>query len=554
MEIFNLIQNTPEWAAHRARHWNASDTPAMLGCSPHKSRAALLRELASGVPPEVDDATRARFANGHRLEALARPLAEEIVGEPLYPVTGTNGRFSASFDGLTLAGDTAFEHKAINAGLRRYFAGDGELPLHYRAQMEHQLMVSGADRVLFMVSEFDGDGTLVEEFHTWYEPDRELRQQITDGWRVFEADLRTFDPDAAPAAATTAVGVSPETLPALRIEVEGTVLSSNLSAFRETAITAIRGVNRELTTDQDFADAELSVKWCREVETRIDAAKAHALSQTASIDELFRTLDDISAEARRVRLDLEKLVKGRKEDLRTQIGLRARQAIDEHVRAVNADLAPHTIDARDLGRGIAEAIKGKRSLQSMQDAVDAVVAQEKIRADGLARLVRGNIQTFHELAAGVEFLFADIGAWLSRSPSEFRELVESRVARHRSSEELRKAREAEEAARKAREAEAAAVDITPPRAAPAPEPAVDPVLEQEQDQADEEPPTLNLGAINGRLGFTMSAAFVTDTLGITPAGTARRGVLFTERQFQAICRAITAHVDAVRRSETEVTA
>jgi predicted phage-related endonuclease len=41
--------------------------------------------------------------------------------------------------------------------------------------------------------------------------------------------------------------------------------------------------------------------------TRLEAAKQHALSQTASIDALFRAMDEISAETRRVRLDLVKL-------------------------------------------------------------------------------------------------------------------------------------------------------------------------------------------------------------------------------------------------------
>ena len=38
------------------------------------------------------------------------------------------------------------------------------------------------------------------------------------------------------------------------------------------------------------------MKWCADVESRLAAAKEHALSQTATIDELFRTIDDISAE------------------------------------------------------------------------------------------------------------------------------------------------------------------------------------------------------------------------------------------------------------------
>src|SRR3990167_1440653 len=114
MQTLNLIQGTPEWHKHRATHFNASDAPAMLGISRYKSRSQLIKELATGIVPEVDEATQRRFADGHRFEALARPLAEEIIGDELSPVTGTNGKYSASFDGITFGGTVIFEHKTLN--------------------------------------------------------------------------------------------------------------------------------------------------------------------------------------------------------------------------------------------------------------------------------------------------------------------------------------------------------------------------------------------------------------------------------------------------------
>ena len=37
MITHDLIQGSPEWHAHRAAHFNASDTPAMMGVSDRKS-------------------------------------------------------------------------------------------------------------------------------------------------------------------------------------------------------------------------------------------------------------------------------------------------------------------------------------------------------------------------------------------------------------------------------------------------------------------------------------------------------------------------------------
>ena len=92
MKVLNLTQGTPEWHAHRRQHFNASDAPAMMGCSPYKTRGELLREMHTGVAAEVNGATQRLFDDGHRAEALARPLAEKIIGEDLYPLVGSRGR------------------------------------------------------------------------------------------------------------------------------------------------------------------------------------------------------------------------------------------------------------------------------------------------------------------------------------------------------------------------------------------------------------------------------------------------------------------------------
>ena len=118
MEHHSFAQGGPEWHAHRATKFNASDAPAMMGCSPHQTRTELLTRMKTGISQDVDAATQRRFDDGHRFEALARPLAEQIIGEDLYPVTGSNGMLSASFDGLTMDESTAFEHKSLNDALR----------------------------------------------------------------------------------------------------------------------------------------------------------------------------------------------------------------------------------------------------------------------------------------------------------------------------------------------------------------------------------------------------------------------------------------------------
>lgn len=407
MKTINLAQSTPEWAAHRATHFNASDAPAMMGVSQHESRDQLIARLATGIQREVDPATQRRFDEGHRIEALARPVAEKIIGEELYPVVGSKGKYSASFDGLTMDERTAFEHKTLNDKLRQAMSAANftgwNLPDMYRVQNEHQLLVSEAIKVLFMASKWDGE-TLVEEHHCWYDSDPVLRACIIAGWEQLEADVSAYMPPAATAPAPT--GRAPETLPALFISVKGEVTDSNLASFKEAALAAIRSVNRQLETDQDFADAAKAMNWCCDIEERVAGAKQNALSQTASIDALFKTMDDISAEARQVRIDLDKLIKARKVSLKTELLVGVQTQLADHVRSLNArigrDYMPHTpVD-------FAAAIHGKKNFDSMRSALNAALANAKIEASAIADRISANMAWFQEHAKGFEFLFPDL--------------------------------------------------------------------------------------------------------------------------------------------------
>jgi putative phage-type endonuclease len=461
MKTEQLVAGTPEWMAHRARHFNASDAPAMLGCSPHMTRSALLRKLHTGIGEEHDAATEARFAAGHRFEALARPLAEKIIGDDLAPVVGTMGELSASFDGLTLMGDTAFEHKTLNEELRGCMGSDcigRDLPDHYRVQMEQQLLVSGAERVLFMASNWDGE-SLVEERHCWYEPDAKLRAEIVNGWKQFAADLAAYKPEASAEPAPS--GRAPETLPALRIEVTGMVTASNLDAFKDQALAVFKGINRTLTTDAEFADAEKTVKWCGEVEDRLKAAKQHALSQTESIDNLFRAIDEIGAEARLVRLELEKLVKARKEAIRGEIVAGGVAALRAHTDALTARIGKPYLPVIPADFG--GKIKGLKTVASIRDAVDGELARAKIHASSEADKIEANLKYLREHAKDYTFLFADTGAIVLKQPDDLQALVTARIADHKAAEAKREAaRQAAEAAKPAPTPAPAAI------AAPAP--------------------------------------------------------------------------------------
>ena len=539
MKTVELQQGTPEWHAFRAAHYTASDAPAMLGISPYKTRNELLREKKLGITPELDAATQARMAKGHEYEALARPIAEAEIGEELYPAIGVcaaHPKLAASFDGITMYGCIVWEHKTLNNTIRAA-AANGEIPEHHRAQLEQQLLVAEADKAIFCASNGADERVSIA-----YTLDPAMRKRIIDGWAQFDADLQKFEVQAE--AAQAAVGRTPENLPALRIEVTGQVTASNLADFKAHALAVFAGINRNLVTDQDFADAEQTVKWCGNVEERLQAAKQHALSQTASIDELFRAIDDISAEARRARLELDKLVKARKEAIRAEIVAAGQKALQGHVASLNARIGRQLMPA--VHADFAGAIKGKRTIDSLRGAVDDALAQAKIDANAIADRITINLRALDERKEHAG-LFPDVGPLVLKQPDDLAAVIAQRIAEHEAREQAR--REAEQArllaAEQARQqAEAAKaeqpVEPTQQEAQPASVPAPQPVPQNPPAQTA---PSLTLGQINARLGFVVTADFL-QALGFEATQQGMRKLYYPE-QFQSICQAIARHVTRI---------
>lgn len=572
MIIHNFKQGTPEWHQHRATHFNASDAPAMMGCSPYKTRSQLLHEKHTGIAPEVDEQTQMRFDAGHRFEALARPLAEDIIGEALYPVTGSDRELSASFDGLTMAEEIIFEHKTLNNELRSIMSAGcigADLPLHYRVQMEQQLMVSGAEKVLFMASVWDNEA-LIEEYHyCWYEPDNELHDKILFGWNQFEKDLAAYVP---PEVIVPAVAAPQMGLPAVSINVTGSIaLVDNLDKFGAALTAYVERINKKPETDQDFADLEATVKTLKTAEDALDAAESSALAQTENIDTMRRTVALYRETARTNRLLVEKLVKAEKENRRTAILNEAITELAEHSHKLNERFGRPYMP--QMFGDFAGVIKGLKSLDSMKDKVATELARCKIEANLVADRIYANLNTLRELASEHAFLFADTAQIVCKANDDLTALVKSRIAEHKAeqqrkedetrerirAEEQAKAEaaaraklEAEKAAAKAEEARAQAeadaqrVEFEPPLQpeTPVSVASVQPGLfksPEKRPAANE--PKINLGEINKQLAPISLSADGLAQLGFAHVGTDKSAKLYFESEFPRICEFIISHVE-----------
>lgn len=440
MQILELVQGSPEWHAVRAKHFCASEAAAMMGVSTYMNRNELLRQKATGDTQDVDPAKQRLFDKGHEAEKLARPIVEVILGDDLFPATGVRTveglPFLSSFDGMTMDGEISWENKLWNEELVAAVRANEIPPTHW-PQLEHQLVTSKANRVYFTVS----SGAEEKTVGTWYESVPERRAQVIAGWKQFQIDLANYKHvESAPVPVAAPI----EALPALFVQVEGRVVTSNLKAYREAADAFIGNIKTDLKTDQDFADAAKMVTFCTDAEKRLELVKVQALSQTASIDELFKTIDGIREGLRAKRLELDRNVENRKNTIRAEVLQGGKDALAEHLATLNKRLGKPYMPA--IAADFAGVMKNKRTIASLRDAVDTELAKAKIAANEVADRIDINVKTLSELAADHAFLFADTAQIVLKANDDFAILVKQRIADHKDAEVRR---QAEETTRKA---------------------------------------------------------------------------------------------------------
>lgn len=185
--IVQLVQGSPEWHAHRRGLRNASETPAVLGISPWVTPYQLWLLKTGRAEPTINAAMR----NGTALEPLARHAYEVETGNVMQPLVLQDGLYSASLDGMTLEGDLIVEIKVPykrQASALWQAVEAGEVPGHYLAQIQHQLMVSGAAGAHLWV--FDGERGLLHVI----EPDAAAVQAIRAAWDRFATFLAADTP------------------------------------------------------------------------------------------------------------------------------------------------------------------------------------------------------------------------------------------------------------------------------------------------------------------------------------------------------------------------
>lgn len=568
MRLLQLIQNTQEWHQHRATARNGSDASAMMACSPYKTRAQLLQERATGIRLDVDAVTQARFARGHEIEAQARAIAEEMLEQELFPVIGLSddGYLSASLDGITMDETTIVEIKSWNES-KAADVREGRVPEADRWQVVQQLVVSGADVCMYIVTDGTRDKWEWMTVHLTPEDEAALRA----GWAQFDVDLAAWQP-TEPAAPVQAAPM--ESLPAVVVQVSGALtVAGNLPAFGQALRDFIARIPAKPATDQQFADAEAACKALKKAEDALAQAEDGALAQISDVELMRRTVADLKALARSTRLATEKLVKAEKDARRTEKVMAARAEFDKHVARLQTDIngVRLIVQAPDFGG----AIKGLSSLASIDDKLTAALIAGKAEANTLASRIAGNLQTLDSVPQYAH-LFADRQELAYKDAETLELLMQKRVDAEAArieaererirQEEERKAQaaaeakaeaerqriRAEEQAKAQAEAQAAREAQAQQAIQQAAEPAAAPAAPAPAPWDADEAATLKLGDVNARLTPIQVTADGLRELGIEPAGLDKRAVLYSERQFAAICEAIAGRAISAKRAAVAI--
>lgn len=453
MQTHDLQQGSQAWHEFRATHFGASEAAAMLGLSKYTTRSELLYQKHTGISKEIDPATQARFDKGHETEALARPIIEARIGEALSPITCSDGNMSCSCDGITFDDSIAWEHKLDGNALFSAVA-IGQMPEEHLPQCQQVLMITGAKKLIFTVS----NGTAERMASLEVYPDPAWFERIRAGWAQFEQDLAAYVP---PEIIPEVVAAPIKDLPAITYKMDGMHLSTNLRNDVKPAILAlVEQSKKPLETDQDFADLDALCKKFKQAEEQCALVQSQAVGEIKDVDAFCRDLKELSEIMRQARIAGEKAVTSEKDARKLAILTKAKADFVAHVDALEAEIKPIAMPMSIPD--FAGAMKGLKKLSAMQEAVDNALRDGKMLADSAAQDVRNKLAWFNKTVEPVigqeshRFLFADLQQIIGKQADDFKLLVTTRIDKHKADEAAKIERiRAEEKAK----AEAAAAEV-----------------------------------------------------------------------------------------------
>jgi len=178
MRKVSLEQGSQEWLSWRKTVITATDASIIMGNNPWDTPYKCWQRKLGLIEEKVSNEAMER---GKRLEPEARAQFIERYGIHMTPEVVESSEFDflgASLDGISENGNKLLEVKCGGSKLHT-MACKGEIPPYYMDQMQHQLLVTGADMCFYY--SYDGtDGICIEVF-----PDPEYSKNFIPKAREF---------------------------------------------------------------------------------------------------------------------------------------------------------------------------------------------------------------------------------------------------------------------------------------------------------------------------------------------------------------------------------
>lgn len=422
--VHDLLQGSDEWHQYRLEHFGASEAAAMLGLSKTTSRDELLYAKSSGIAKEFSAWVQKHILDhGHEVEALALPIAERIIGKSLESETFSRGLLSASCDGNTLDVSVVWENKQPNKSILAQVRNN-ELPEEHCPQCYQILLVTGADKLLFTVS----DGTDENTASMWVYPDAVWFGRLVDGWSQFEIDRANYVHVAHVEKPKAEAIID---LPAIFIMAHGGITDSNMDEFGialAASLAEVRGIT--LVTDQDYANAKGAAKMYRETCKKLMLAKDAMLSQTMTVGEAARKMDLWHEDLRVTALQLEKDVEKAEEAEKLSLVNKTKNAFNEHVATLETTIKPIRLifDTTNF----ADSLKNQRTVASRNSKINTALANKIIEVDAIAKDIKAKLDWIKLAHEGYGFLFptADLQTIIYKPEEDFKLTADTRVSSH----------------------------------------------------------------------------------------------------------------------------
>ncbi len=144
----------------------------------------------------------------------------------------------------------------------------------------------------------------------------------------------------------------------------------------------------------------------KEAEEALDQAESGALAQTVSIDEMRKVKQMYWDLSRDTRLMMEKVVKIRKETIRSGILTEAKAQADLYIINLNQQIGKNYMPV--IAHDFPGVMKSQKTISSLKEKVANEMAQFKGRADVEFKKIMFNLAWFNDYAKGYEFLFPDL--------------------------------------------------------------------------------------------------------------------------------------------------